>query len=326
MAELMSFPMTNKNAPINFPAPSSIPEMPAIYRVTTIRHTRIDTRRTESTATLFHEKAAIRVTWTSGKPDSRITVNDIVSPRWQAHDTSGDGRIPINRLVLLERPEPMANLFDTVPPGWIRDRDLVRQARELIDDLPRPYRHLFNAIFWSGERFRRFCKGPSSRHHHHCGENGNLSHSVDVAKTMRDLCRTRDGTHADLGILLGLLHDAGKADEYRLGANGDWVMTDQGILVGHERTRDDWIAVALERYRIAITDRQRLAITHCLTAKQNAPEWLGLRRPVMLEAFLLSHADRMSGDAELIGRSAANDGAWGKYVEPLKARAFVMRG
>lgn len=64
--------------------------------------------------------------------------------------------------------------------GWVRNRDLVKQAGELVEALPRPYRFLFNAIFWDGLRFKRFCTVPSSMNGHHSDESGNLCHAVEV--------------------------------------------------------------------------------------------------------------------------------------------------
>ncbi len=297
----------SEESPVEYATPSDISAMPTIFRVTTIRHTTVDRRRTESTATLFREQAAIKVTWSGATPDLRIRPGGLVSPRWQVRAVSDEGAIRISRLVLLERPEPLLNMFATVPPGWARDRDLVKVAAGLVDELPKPYRHLVNAVLWDGERFRRFCKGPSSCQHHHSRENGNLAHSVDVATLMRDLCRTREGARPDLGILLGLLHDVGKADEYRLGPNGGWVMTSRGVLLGHDHTRDEWIAAAMAKNRIGMTENQRQAIAHCLSAKANVPDWMGMRRPRMIEAHLLSHADRISGEWDLNGLRAAND-------------------
>ena len=301
-----------------------LPSLPRIFRLTSYTAKVIDHKRTECTATLFHEKASMKVRWTTAAPDTRIKPNRLVSPRWNAHrGCDEDGALRISRLVLIERPEVMENLFETVPSGWVRDRKLVGEARGLIEALPRGHRHLFNAIFWDGERFRRFCMGPSSMNGHHNADNGNLRHAVEVAKMMRENCGVRQITNTPLAILSALLHDAGKADEYRISPNGEWKLSDRGRLLGHKVTVVEWIAGAMARYRITLPASHYMALLHCLTASQNAPEWLGIRKPAMLEAMMLSNMDRLSGAGELIERCAANDG-WGQFHSHIGTRPYIV--
>ena len=301
-----------------------LPSLPRIFRLTSYTAKVIDHKHTECTATLFHEKASMKVRWTTASPDHRIKPNRLVSTRWSAHrGCDEEGVLRISRLVLIERPEAMENLFETVPSGWVRDRQLVGEAKDLIEALPRGHRHLFNAIFWDGERFRRFCMGPSSMNGHHNTDSGNLRHAVDVAKMMRENCGARQITNTPLAILSALLHDAGKADEYRLNPSGEWKLSDRGRLLGHKITVVEWIASAMARYRIMLPISHYMALLHCLTASQNAPEWLGIRKPAMLEAMMLSNMDRLSGTGDLMERCAANDG-WGQFHPHIGLRPFAV--
>ena len=303
--------------------PTDLPSLPKVFRLTSLRIEVIDHKRTESTATLFHEKAALKVRWMMPRPDSRLLPGLLVSPRWAMHGDTRNGALRITRLVLIERPEPMENLFDLVPSGWVRDRALVRTAAELIDILPRNHRHLFNAIFWEGERFHRFCTGPSSVNGHHNSDNGNLRHVIEVAAMMREGCGRSSFTTTPLGILAAFLHDAGKADEYRLDQRGNWKLSDRGRLLGHKVTLIEWIAAAMAKHRIVLPTSHYMALLHCLTASQNAPEWLGIRKPAMLEALMLSDMDRLSGVGDLMGRCAVNDG-WGRYHPHLKVMPYSI--
>lgn len=304
--------------------PLDIPALPSTFRLTSYSEKAIDHKSTECTATLFHEKASLKVRWTTARPDHRIKPNLLVSPRWTTARMIGeDGTIRISRLVLIELPEPMENLFNLVPTGWVRDRNLLRKASELIDVLPRAHRHLFNAIFWDGERFRRFCTGPSSMNGHHNGDNGNLRHAIDVAQMMREWAGRNDITSMPLTILAGLLHDAGKADEYRLKPDGSWALTDRGRLLGHKITNIEWIVAAMAKQRVTLPGGHYEALLHCLTSAKGAPEWLGLRKPAMFEAHLLSDMDRLSGTEDLMVRCAANDG-WGAFHPHLSAQIYTV--
>lgn len=301
-----------------------LPSLPSIFRLTSYSAQVIDHKHTECVATLFHEHASLKVKWTTARPDTRIKPNLLVSPRWLAtRPVSEQGAIRISRLVLVECPVPMENLFDLVPTGWVGDRSLVKKGADLLELLPRGHRHLFNAIFWEGERFRRFCTGPSSMNGHHNGDNGNLAHAIDVAAMMREWCGRKDISSTPLGVLAGLLHDAGKADEYLLRSDGSWKLSDRGRLLGHKITNIEWIATAMARHRVILPKGHYEALLHCLTSSKGAPEWLGIRKPAMLEAIMLSDLDRLSGTEDLMVRCAANDG-WGAFHPHLSSAPYAV--
>ena len=301
-----------------------LPTLPTIFRLTSYAAKVFDCKHTVCTATLFHERASLKVRWTTARPDARIRTNQLVSPRWQdVRPLSEEGSIHISRLVPIERPVAMQNLFELVPSGWVRNRDLVKRGAELIDLMPYGHRHLFNAIFWEGERFRRFCTGPSSMRGHHNGDNGNLAHAIDVAAMMREWCGRNDIASTPLGVLTGLLHDAGKADEYRLKSDGSWTLSDRGRLLGHKVTNIEWIVSAMAKHHVILPKGHYEALLHCLTSSKGAPEWLGIRKPAMLEAVMLSDLDRFSGTEDLMVRCAANDG-WGAFHPHLSSVPFAL--
>lgn len=305
-------------------APTNLAMMPRIFRLTSINHAQLSNRQTRCTASLFHNQASIKVVWMASQPDIRLKSGDLVSPRWSGHTTCEGGAIRISRLILMERPEPWENLFHSIPHGWVKNRELVMQAAALVELLPRSYRFLLNAIFWDGQRFKRFCTVPSSMNGHHADDNGNLRHAVDVAKMMQQFCQTREFVNEGLGILAGFLHDAGKADEYRLTPTGDWKLTDRGKLLGHKVTVIEWIAEAKARCNLLMPTKHYMALLHCLTCSPSAPEWLGIRKPAMLEAILLSGMDRLSGTEDLMQRCSSRRDGWGSYHSHLNGRPYQI--
>ncbi len=302
---------------LNHPT-ASTEGMPNIFRVTSISHKQ-EARCVRYTANIYHDKVSLKVEWTRSQPDTRLRPFCLVSPRWNIRPSSENGVVQISRLILMEHPEPQENLFHLVPPGWVSDRELVEQGISLMKDLPRPYRFLFNAIFWNGERFRRFCMGPSSMNAHHNYDNGNLIHSIELALMMRDALKETDLAKHALAVMVGLLHDAGKADEYQFSPKGEWILTDRGKLLGHHNTIVEWIAAAYARYPLHNLPKEHYeALLHCLTCHAYAPDWLGLRRPMMREANLLSGLDQFSGQDDLMRRCTTNRAGWGNYHSKLK--------
>jgi 3'-5' exoribonuclease len=100
-------------------------------------------------------------------------------------------------------------------------------------------------------------------------------------------------------------------------------MSERGVLIGHRHTILEWIAAARARERIIIPETHYLALLHALTAGKGA-EWLGIREPVSIEALLLSTADRLSGQIDLVDRMAPNQPGFGEYHKHLKGKPYVI--
>jgi 3'-5' exoribonuclease len=276
-------------------------------------------------ARLYRAGETVRVHWTTTSPPARLRASRSLVAIRGPIDRNPDDKdgVAIRYLALLDRPVAGVNLFDFVPEDWVRNREIIDDARLLTSALSVNERWLYNAIFWDADRFWRYCTGPSSMQGHHAERCGNLRHSVEVARHMQREFAGRGADPAAIGraILLGLLHDAGKADEYRQVAMGRQVMSDRGRLVGHRQTISQWVAVAIAQWRIPIPERQVLAILNGLVAVPGAPDWIGLPRPATLEARLLSVADRWSGQSDLIERQAAEAG-WGAPHPHLDGSPF----
>lgn len=248
-----------------------------------------------------------------------------LTPATSAH--CADGAIRIQRLLPAEQPLPRINLFDTIPTEWIRgsNPDLVARAAELWEALPRPLAHLFNAVLWKADRFHRYVMVPSSLNNHHTDWNDNFRHSIEVAERARDISVGTPLANVPLLIAAGLLHDAGKADEYRFDeARCHLVLSERGELIGHRNTLIEWLGVARDAGRVLMPESLYLALLHTLSASK-APAWVGLRDPRCIEAEILSMADRMSGHEDLHAQCAPADGkaGFGRYHKHIGHRTYV---
>lgn len=298
---------------------------PHMFRVVSIERMPIDGHSHRTTARLFHENAAISVYWTSGTVDARITRGSLVAIRWLRHLVATDDVVRISRLVLMEKPEPSINLFHTIPTTWVNNRDLVERAADQFEKLPRGFQHLFNAIFWDGKRLHRYLTGPGSLNGHHNVRSGNFRHSVEVAERALSMADDCERTFAPVLILGALLHDAGKADEYRFNSMRQvYEMSERGTLVGHKHTILEWISAAMACHRIILPETHYLGLVHALTAAKGAPDWLGIRPPMSMDATILSMADRLSGESDLHAQLAPGGTGFGKYHRHLGGRPYVV--
>lgn len=317
----------HQTVPVPSPITDPVPNMlPAIFRVTSLARLPLPEGRkgVYNVAELFHEQACLRVGWMSPNTDTRLQKGSLVSVRWSGNPVSVDGAIRINRLVVLERPEPALNLFDTLPHGWVKERSLVTQARDLWESLGRPFQHLVNAIFWDSARFHRFIAGPSSLNGHHNEVNGNFRHTLEVARRCASLALGEDCVCVPVLLTAALLHDAGKADEYRMNPKRQKLeMSPRGMLIGHRHTILEWVAVAREKHRVILPEAHYIGLIHVLTAAKGA-EWLGIRNPLSVEAPILSAADRLSGHVELVSAARPDASGFGAYHPHLKGRPFVL--
>ncbi len=300
--------------------------LPSTFRLTAFGHRPLDHKTTECTASLYHDQASLQVAWSCKQPDLRLHIGALVSIRWQGQPTNRDGCIRINRLVLLERPEASLDLFETILPLWVTDRELVKRANALLKPLPLAFKQLFNAIFWDDHRFHRFLVGLSSMAGHHNRRNGNLKHSVEVAEFAMRMVPKDKLVSQPVLTLACLLHDAGKADEYCFNNRRlRFERSTRGSLLGHKHIVVEWIVEAKARHRIPLPETHYLALMHALTAVKGAPAWTGLREPASLEASILSMADRLSGQGDLTESLAPEEDGFGGYHRHLRGRPYVVR-
>jgi len=239
-------------------------------------------------AMLCHGEESIKVSWNSTQVDCRLKRGCYVVIRGEKRKALDDSNsLPITRLDILDKPVPSIKPFAMVPASWVCDRDLVQRATTLWDQMSRPFQHLVSAVLWDAGRFYRFVTGPASPTDYSCS---NFRHAVDTAERVASLAQGLPDVSQSVVIAAALLHDAGKADDFRLSPEGGgYVLSDRGLWVGHRHTILEWLAVA--RIRVIVPDAQYLALLHALLAAQDV---CGHGAMKSTEAIMLSVADRMA--------------------------------
>ena len=299
-------------------------DLPWLFRLVRLDRVSLPKGGYRFQATLFHDKASVAVTWIGSKVDDRLSAGSLVTPRWTSKTVCTQGQIIVNRLLPVSTPSTV-NLFETVPYEWVKDREAISQARQIIEGLPSYFIKLINGIFWDYRRFYRFLVGPSSLNGHHNYKHGNLRHSLEVTHNALMLSKNRETVCLHVLATAALLHDAGKADEYQFNHQRNcFEISTRGVLLGHKLSIVEWISAAVAQYQIPIPDNELLSLLHALTAAKGAPNWIGIREPVSPEANLLSIADRLSGQDDLFKQTMTSSKGFGRYHKHLRGRPFLV--
>ena len=259
-------------------------------------------------ATICGKAGSCQVCWWTCEDPRALQTGQLVHCNWLDRLEFDNGAVVVRGMSIVAAVDPDVNLIDTVPASWLPPAsgsgNYVEQSfRQLWEQLSRPMRAWFNALFWHQPgRWERFLMGPASIGYHHARKHGLFIHSVDCA--LRALRAAQDDALVDVDVLLmaSLLHDLGKADEYVLSKRFNACkLSERGALMGHRLSTLEWMAAAREvvQAQDAPDEARVMAVYHAINAC-NAQDWVGLRPPRTPEAFYLASADALSGHCDLI--------------------------
>lgn len=311
-----------KLSPITSQIAKSLPD---IFRVTGIEYSISPRGNQIGMANLSHQEADLKVMWQIKQTSALVSLGDLVEINFEKDIRSYSGMLIIDGLGVLSAPSADINLFNTVPRFWIKQPQLIKEAAQLFEVLPDYFKFLLNAILWDSDRFQRFLNGPSSLSGHHHFIHGNLAHTLDVLNRAVSIASKTPKSNVHSLMMASWLHDMGKADEYAYNHEKQcFEMSSRGVLVGHKITVIEWLAEAKAKWKIKIPEDVWLSLIHTLSAVKGVPDWCGFREPITPESLIVSSADRLSGQHDLIEQTALPEGGFGKFHRHLKGRPFLL--
>ncbi len=208
---------------------------------------------------------------------------------------AGPNAVWVKSIEEVEVLDELTCVFDKVMPEWVVDPAVLARAAAVWWQLSPGYRVLVNAVFRRASVLQRFLIVPASLDDHHNVDGGTLQHSVRTAEWGLDLAAENSWLAMNILVVSLLLHDCGKALEYRRTRRGKWMMSATGRGVGHKMTTMMLIGPALGLSPL-LSGPERQQILHVLAASY-APRFAGFRWPRSAEARIVAAADRL--DAEV---------------------------
>ena len=278
-------------------------------------------------AVLYAQGIHIAVEWFAKQRHDHLTCNGLVTIAYKGIKPSSiDGHLQIVRLCRLDRPDISYNPFQTAPPDWFTNKNILARAMpawELLDD---KNQHLFNAICFDGGFFKRFCMGPSSVNHHHSYINGNLEHTLEVVNFISDNINRYQTANLQLALIYGWLHDIGKADEYQPCKTGDreFKSTPTAYFHGHKLNGLHLVIKSQAKYVPLYQEKTFDHLRHLLEPHPHltSPD---TRKPQMLEHLIVQQADAASAAANVYAAAHRSECSFGIAPESSNGKEANFR-
>lgn len=242
-----------------------------------------------------------------------------------AQVTSFNGTLQLNVRRVRVADEGEYVMSDYMPSSEKNVDDMYKELTTLIGTIKDTHlKALLNSFFVEDKDFiKRFKEHSAAKSIHHGFIGGLLEHSLSVAKLCDYVANAYPVIKRDLLVAAAIFHDIGKIDELSTFPENDY--TDEGQLVGHIV-----IGAMMLKERIKTIDGfpKVLAdeLIHCILSHHGELEFGSPKKPALIEAMALAHADNM--DAKLqtfteIIKDNQDKGGWLGYNKMFESNVRI---
>jgi len=186
----------------------------------------------------------------------------------------------------------MKKFVNNLSPAPDKDIDgMYAELLAMVDAVENDgLKNLLNAFFRDVQFAEAFKHSPGAMHHAWVG--GLLEHSLAVARTAK--C-SASNFNVDMDIMVAgaLLHDIGKLRELEVSTCIE--LTEEGLLLGHVTLGCEMVRQMAAK--TGLDARTTLRLSHVLISHHGKCEYGSPKRPMLLEALLVSFADETDSKA-----------------------------
>lgn len=168
--------------------------------------------------------------------------------------------------------------------------EMYAQLLKIIGSIGNTYlKALLEKFFVEDEAFAaRFRKASAAKSIHHGFIGGLLEHTLSVAKLCDYYCTAYPILNRDLLLTAAICHDIGKVHEISPFPTNDY--TDAGQFLGHIVVGSEMVGKKAAEIP-GFPEMLEMQLKHCILAHHGEFEYGSPKKPALIEAVALSHAD-----------------------------------
>ena len=218
--------------------------------------------------------------------------------------TSFNGALQIRLERVSKAQEGTYKASDYLPSTDKDPEEMYKELLRLVDSVKTDYlKELLDSFFRDPDFKKRFCFHSAAKSVHHGFVGGLLEHTLSVAQICNFYAKHYPMIDRDLLITAALCHDIGKLEEISPYPQNDY--TDEGQLIGH-------IVIGAGMIRDKIRDiphfphKKEEELLHCILSHHGELEFGSPKKPALIEAMALSHADNLDAKIETMKEALKN--------------------
>ncbi len=168
--------------------------------------------------------------------------------------------------------------------------EMYAELLKIIGSIGNTYlKALLDKFFVEDEAFAaRFRKASAAKSIHHGFIGGLLEHTLSVAKLCDYYCTAYPILNRDLLLTAAICHDIGKVHEISPFPTNDY--TDAGQFLGHIVVGSEMVGKKAAEIP-GFPEMLEMQLKHCILAHHGEFEYGSPKKPALIEAVALSHAD-----------------------------------
>ena len=203
--------------------------------------------------------------------------------------------------------------------------EMFDEIKEYIVKIKNLYVKKLLDFYFAGEDFIKDLKDSTAAvQYHHAFKGGLLEHTLAVVKICDAVYKIYRDLNYDLLISGAILHDIGKMREYKTVVTTE--VTDEGKLLGHITIGYGWVLEKIKQIK-GFPEDLKNRLLHIILSHHGHKEFGSPKRPKIMEAFIVYHADHLDADIggySIVLEENKNESDWSDYVKNFE-RSVLLR-